>query len=134
MSGKKGANKGPNDGTAKKAVVGSLIAVIGDEETVTGMLLAGVGNVDARRTSNFLVVDSKTSPEALEEAFDRFTKRTDVAVLLINQYIASMIRAKIDAFESKSPAILEIPSKEHPYDPDQDAIHRRTKLLLGLRD
>ena len=37
---------------------GALIAVIGDEETVTGMLLAGVGNVDARRTSNFMVVDS----------------------------------------------------------------------------
>ena len=39
-------------------VNGALIAVIGDEETVTGMLLAGVGNVDARRTSNFMVVDS----------------------------------------------------------------------------
>ena len=36
--------------------------------------------------------------------------------------------------EAKSPAILEIPSKEFPYDADQDAIHRRTKLLLGIRD
>ena len=41
---------------------GALIAVIGDEETVTGMLLAGVGNVDARRTSNFMVVDSSALP------------------------------------------------------------------------
>jgi hypothetical protein len=41
---------------------GALIAVIGDEETVTGMLLAGVGNVDARRTSNFMVVDSSELP------------------------------------------------------------------------
>lgn len=134
MSGKKGA-KGAMDPTKQsKAVVGSLIAVIGDEETVTGMLLAGVGNVDARRTSNFMVVDAKTQPSQIEEAFQRFTKRTDVAVLLINQYIASMIRPMIDNFESKSPAILEIPSKEHPYDPEQDVIHRRTKLLLGLRD
>jgi hypothetical protein len=38
--------------------------VIGDEETVTGMLLAGVGNVDARRTSNFMVVDSSELPLA----------------------------------------------------------------------
>ena len=45
-----------------------------------------------------------------------------------------MIRPTIDAFEQKSPAILEIPSKEHPYDPSQDAIHRRTKLLLGIRE
>ena len=43
---------------------GALIAVIGDEETVTGMLLAGVGNVDARRTSNFMVVDSSELPLA----------------------------------------------------------------------
>lgn len=25
-------------------------------------------------------------------------------------------------------------SQEHPYDSEQDAIHRRTKLLLGIRD
>ena len=83
---------------AAKAAVGSLIAVIGDEDTVTGMLLAGVGNVDARRTSNFMVVDSKTTPGQIEEAFIRFTKRTDVAVLLINQYLATQIRQTIDNF------------------------------------
>lgn len=113
---------------------GSLIAVIGDEDTVTGMLLAGIGNVDARRTSNFLVVDGKTTPGQIEDAFHRFTKRTDVAILLINQHVAMKIRDVVENFESKSPAILQIPSKEHPYDPEQDAIHRRTKLLLGIRD
>ena len=124
----------PGVKAVKQAAIGSLIAVIGDEDTVTGMLLAGIGNVDARRTSNFMVVGSRTTPAEVEEAFARFTQRTDVAVLLINQYIASMIRETVDNFESKSPAILEIPSKEHPYDPEQDAIHRRTKLLLGIRD
>jgi V-type H+-transporting ATPase subunit F len=112
---------------------GALIAVIGDEETVTGMLLAGVGNVDARRTSNFMVVDSKTTPPQIEDAFKRFTSRSDVAIVLINQYIAGKIRPVIEAFALKSPCILEIPSKEHPYDSEQDAIHRRTKLLLGIR-
>jgi len=128
-----GAEQSKSKTTAKPAI-GSLLAVIGDEDTVTGMLLAGIGNVDARRTSNFLVVDSKTTPGQLEEAFHRFTKRTDIAVLIINQHIASIIRDTIDSFEAKSPAILEVPSKEHPYDPEQDAIHRRTKLLLGIRD
>ena len=89
---------GPPSKAATKAVVGSLIAVIGDEDTVTGMLLAGIGNVDARRTSNFMVCDSKTTPGMLEEAFHRFTKRTDVAVLLINQYLATQIRPVIDSF------------------------------------
>ena len=71
----------------------------------------------------------------VEEAFHRLTARDDVAILLINQYVASMIRETIDGYEgSKECAVLEIPSKEHPYDPEQDAIHRRTKLLLGLRD
>ena len=51
-----------------------------------------------------------------------------------NQHIASIIRDVIDSYEAKSPAILQIPSKEHPYDPEQDAIHRRTKLLLGIRE
>merc|ERR1712087_579501 len=71
----------------------ALISVIGDEDTVTGMLLAGVSNVDARRTSNFLVVDSKTTPAQIEEAFQRFTHRNDVAVLIINQYVSSCARA-----------------------------------------
>lgn len=115
--------------------VGSLIAVIGDEETVTGMLLAGVGDKEQSGRQNFFVVDpSKTTPAQLEEMFHTYTKRPDIAVLVINQYIASTIRDTVDSFEGKSPAILEIPSKEHPYDPNQDAIHRRTKLLLGLRD
>ena len=98
------------------------------------MLLAGIGNVDARKSSNFTVVDSKTTPGMIEEAFLRYTKRSDIAILLINQHIASMIRDVVDGYESKSPAILQIPSKEHPYDTEQDAIHRRTKLLLGIRD
>ena len=35
---------------------GQLIGVIGDEETVTGMLLAGVGEMDNRGKKNFYVV------------------------------------------------------------------------------
>ena len=184
---------------------GQLIGVIGDEETVTGMLLAGVGEMDNRGKKNFYVVTAsapppgcpfargrargapsyralpvalacsaaapgagerapaasrarrthpcscptqppltpacgaaplaETTPGMVEEAFHRLTARDDVAILLINQYVASMIRETIDGYEgSKECAVLEIPSKEHPYDPEQDAIHRRTKLLLGIRD
>ncbi len=42
---------------------------LSDEDTVTGFLLAGVGNVDTKRKSNFLVVDSKTTQSDIEEAF-----------------------------------------------------------------
>ncbi|TFY56122.1 hypothetical protein EVJ58_g7832 [Rhodofomes roseus] len=63
-----------------------LLAVIGDEDTVTGMLLAGIGQVDQRQKRNFLVVDSKTNVPAIETAFEEFTQRKDIAILLINQH------------------------------------------------
>jgi V-type H+-transporting ATPase subunit F len=49
---------------ALKEPKGALIGVIGDEDTVTGFLLAGVGNVDARRKSNFLIVDNSETPSS----------------------------------------------------------------------
>lgn len=36
---------------------GSFLAVMGDEDTITGFLLAGIGNVDLRKNSNFLIVN-----------------------------------------------------------------------------
>jgi V-type H+-transporting ATPase subunit F len=71
---------------------GSLVAVIADEDTITGFLLAGVGDVDLRKRSNFLVVDSKTTVRTIEAAFKDFTNREDVAIILISQPIANMIR------------------------------------------
>jgi V-type H+-transporting ATPase subunit F len=71
---------------------GSLVAVIADEDTITGFLLAGVGDVDIRKRSNFLVVDSKTTVRTIEQAFKDFTSREDIAIVLISQPIANMIR------------------------------------------
>ncbi|XP_052209647.1 V-type proton ATPase subunit F-like isoform X2 [Diospyros lotus] len=64
----------------------ALIAMIADEDTVTGFLLAGVGNVDLRRKTNYLIVDSKTTMKQIEDAFREFTTREDIAVVLISQY------------------------------------------------
>ena len=165
-------------GNKLTAGTNNLLAVIGDEETVVGMLLAGVGNVDGRKSSNFFVVDdssawrrpraapsvriarrrrpiaprprprlacpadaalrllpvAETSTAQLEEAFHLFTNRKDIAILIINQYVAARIRDTIDNYVGTSPSIIEVPSKEHPYEPDQDAIHRRARLLLGIRE
>ena len=35
-----------------------LIAVIGDEDSVTGLLLAGIGHTSQKMQSNFLLVDA----------------------------------------------------------------------------
>nr|GMD12159.1 V-type proton ATPase subunit F [Ipomoea batatas]GMD15496.1 V-type proton ATPase subunit F [Ipomoea batatas] len=109
----------------------ALIAMIGDEDTITGFLMAGVGNVDLRRKTNYLIVDSKTTVKQIEDAFKEFTSREDIAIVLISQYVANMIRFLVDGYNTPIPAILEIPSKDHPYDPAQDSILSRVKYLFS---
>ncbi|ODV92587.1 hypothetical protein CANCADRAFT_30709 [Tortispora caseinolytica NRRL Y-17796] len=111
----------------------NFIGVIGDEDTVTGMLLAGIGHVrESDKERNFMVVDGKTSDEAIEKVFDDFTAgRKDLAIVLINQHIAERIRYKVDTFVEAFPAILEIPSKDHPYDPEMDSVLKRVRRLFG---
>lgn len=113
----------------------SLLAVIADEDSVTGLLLAGVGQVsnEAGKETNFLtVVPGKTSEEEIEEAFELFTsERDDIAILLINQHIADLIRHRVDSYTKAFPAILEIPSKDHPYDPEKDSILKKVRRLFG---
>ncbi|KAK3318299.1 ATPase, V1 complex, subunit F [Apodospora peruviana] len=111
-----------------------FLAVIGDEDSVTGLLLAGIGHVTAPPDAqkNFLVVDNKTDNAAIESAFERFTtERKDIGIVLINQHIADRIRHRVDTYTAAFPTILEIPSKDHPYDPEKDSVLRRVRRLFG---
>jgi len=38
----------------------------------------------------------------------------------------------LDDYEQLLPTLLEIPSKDHPYDPAKDYIMQRIKKMLGL--
>lgn len=120
-----------NDAMSKR----TLLAVIADEDSVTGLLLAGVGQISTEtgKESNFLtVVPGKTSVEDIEEAFDKFTsERDDIAILLINQHLADLIRYRVDNYTAAFPAILEIPSKDHPYDPEKDSVLKKVRRLFG---
>ncbi|KAI9152646.1 H(+)-transporting V1 sector ATPase subunit F [Blastocladiella emersonii ATCC 22665] len=109
----------------------NLIGIIGDEDSVTGLLLAGIGHIDAKQKKNFFVVDSKTSKQQLEEAFQDLLKRRDIAIILINQHVAETIRELIDEHTDAFPTILEIPSKDHPYDPSKDSVLKRVQRLFG---
>mmetsp|Transcript_42704 Transcript_42704/g.87296 ORF Transcript_42704/g.87296 Transcript_42704/m.87296 type:complete len:127 (-) Transcript_42704:130-510(-) len=122
-------DKKPAFGNRREA----LICVIGDEDTVTGFLLAGVGEVDLRKNSNFLVVTPKTPLSEIEETFQKFTTRDDVAVVLITQTVAEKIRYLLDEYEAMIPAVLEIPSKDNPYDPTKDSVMQRIlkKMTVG---
>ncbi|KAJ0250141.1 V-type proton ATPase subunit F [Hirschfeldia incana] len=109
----------------------ALIAMIADEDTVVGFLMAGVGNVDIRRKTNYLIVDAKTTVRQIEDAFKEFSSRDDIAIILISQYVANMIRFLVDSYNKPVPAILEIPSKDHPYDPAHDSVLSRVKYLFS---
>lgn len=109
---------------------------------------------------NFLVCDGKTEKSEIEKAFNSFTKeRKDIGIVLINQHvrlilathfrqswknagegldqvlmsqqIAEQIRDTVDRFRDPFPAVLEIPSKDHPYDPEKDSVLRRVRRLFG---
>jgi hypothetical protein len=45
--------------------------------------------------------------------------------------IANMIRFLVDSYNKPVPAILEIPSKDHPYDPAHDSVLSRVKYLFS---
>lgn len=66
--------------------------------------------------------------------FRSFLVRNDIGIILINQFIAEMIRHAIDAHMQSIPAVLEIPSKEHPYDASKDSILRRAKGMFSAED
>ncbi|KAH0616551.1 hypothetical protein JD844_027745 [Phrynosoma platyrhinos] len=70
---------------------GKLIAVLGNEDTVTSFLLGGVGELDKHRRPNFLVVEKETGLAKIEEVFWGFLSPEDIGIVLINQYITEMI-------------------------------------------
>ena len=116
------------------AVKGKLIAVIGDEDTCVGFLLGGIGELNKSRQTNFMVVEKSTPACEIEETFKNFLKRDDIDIILINQNIAEMIRYVIDAHVKPVPSVLEIPSKDHPYDPNKDSILRRAKGIFQAEE
>lgn len=113
---------------------GKLLAVIGDEDTCTGFLLGGIGELNKNRQPNFMVVDKETPSSEIEESLKKFLARKDIAIVLISQNIAELVRYVIDSHTAPVPAILEIPSKDFPYDPAKDSILRRAKGMFSAED
>ena len=106
------------------------MGVIGDEDTVTGFLLAGVGHRTVEN-QNFLVVKPETTQAQIEKAFHDLVERNDIAIVVINQSIANDIRHLIRDHNQTIPTILEIPSKDQPYDPEQDSVMQRVNAMIG---
>lgn len=123
-------------------------------------MLAGIGHRDKKYGSNFMIVDpestfhllcvktlvwscslrvfflhsTETSKEKATEFFKSMTARPDISLILVSQTVAEMIRAAIEAHTLPLPTVLEIPSKENPYDESKDPIMIRVNKLLGSQE
>ena len=106
-----------------------LLAIIGDEETVTGFLLAGIGERNENST-NFLIVNSTTEKPQIEDFFKSLVSRKDIGIILISQHVGETIRETLDAYDEIIPTVLEIPSKNHPYSIEKDSVMQRALRQL----
>ncbi|XP_017140286.1 V-type proton ATPase subunit F [Drosophila miranda] len=110
---------------------GKLIGVIGDEDTCVGFLLGGIGEVSEDRERNFFVVEKDTTAAQINACFKKFLERSDIGIILINQVYADMIRPTVDAHVVPVPTVVEIPSKQHPYDASKDSVMKRAYGIIN---
>ena len=106
-----------------------LLGIIGDEETVTGFLLAGIGE-RSESSTNFLKVNSTTTNDQIEEFFHSLITRKDIGIVLISQDVADRIRDTLDSYNEIIPTVLEIPSKQHPYSIEKDSVMQKALRQL----
>lgn len=45
--------------------------------------------------------------------------------------IADKMRGRVDQYNEAFPSLLEIPSKDHPYNPEKDSVMKRVRKLFG---
>ena len=106
-----------------------LIGIIGDEETVTGFLLAGIGERN-ENFSNFLKVTSETDTNQIRDFFQELVANGRIGIILISQDVAERIRETLDAYDEIIPTVLEIPSKNTPYSIEKDSIMQKALRQL----
>ena len=55
-------------------------------------------------------------------------------MVLISQLAADSIRYLVNEYDRPIPAVLEIPSKDKPYDATKDSVLQRVQHLMGAED
>ena len=84
-----------------------------------------------------MIVNKETTDDILEATFKSWTIKDEVGIILIGQPYAERIRNMIvehqENEEKLLPTILEIPTKECPYDPCKDSmLVKAASKLYGL--
>ena len=58
-------------------------------------------------------------------------RRSEETTSADSPQIAEKIRHRVETYTAAFPSLLEIPSKDHPYDPDKDSVLKRVRRLFG---
>ena len=106
------------------------MAVVADPSTVTGLLLTGIGERNAKGQQNFMIADKETDPAAVKAFLKQLLDREDIGTVLVSQNVAEDCRDMIVNHTKLFPTILEIPAKETVYDPEKDTIVQRAAAIL----
>lgn len=96
-----------------------LISIIADEDTCVGFILGGIGELTANQEPNYFVVDSHTTDQEIEDAYQNFLSRKDIGIILITRANACRIHSPHKTCKVL-PAVIEIPDKNGPYTIDID--------------
>lgn len=107
-----------------------LVGAIGDQATITGLLLTGMGERNDRNQANFFIIERNTQDEEIDQALRAMLGRSDIGIVLISQGAAERVRNVIVEHEATIPTILEIPGDDAPYDPEKDTIVTRAAAIL----
>lgn len=84
------------------------VAIISNEKTVSGFKMAGVAN---NNLQNVFIFSEDADLDELSKVFRNLIKRSDVAIILISQSFAELIRDDINSFKGISPSICIIPTR-----------------------
>lgn len=68
---------------------------------------------------------------AVNIAYGNIDWLSTAVVVCTNAQIAEEIRHLLNAYDKTIPTVLEIPSKDSPYDPSKDYIMKRVGMMLG---
>jgi V/A-type H+-transporting ATPase subunit F len=100
----------------------SNIAVMADEDTVTGFMLGGI-------KEGYPVKDMEKAGEILEDLVKK-----DFSVIITTEKIGDKFRESIDKLTSEStlPMIIEIPDKTGSIERDSDPMRELIRRVIGV--
>lgn len=99
------------------------IVAMGDDDTVTGMQLAGIK--DTRVVENV---------EQVAQALREFSQREDVGVILITERLAAQVQDQITRIQEEKPypIIVEIPDKEGKLETGTGVLRELVRRAVGV--